>query len=522
MNDKDFFHQATLRICGSLELDLVVEDCFNFLKQFMPINTMSLNIYDPDMGASRNIAQITEHETMLFGSPIPLSAEARAFLERPKPSKVMFVNYPEDNVISRILSRAFKIKRLSSMVLFLETKEKLLGGVSLFYSGHDKYLSEHARRLALLHDPFAVAMSNTLRYHEVIKLKDMVVDDNRYLSRELHRISGEEIIGQNLGLKDVMEMVRQVAPLDSSALLLGETGAGKEIIANAIHYQSHRSSGPFIKVNCGAIPESLLDSELFGHEKGAFTGAASRKRGRFERAHTGSIFLDEIGELHPQAQVRLLRVIQNMELERVGGEKPVPVDIRIIAASHRNLEEMVRAGKFREDLWYRLNVFPITVPPLRHRLSDIPSLVNYFIERKSRQMNLQNYPVLAPGAIERLQSYHWPGNVRELENAVERALIRSRTASACEPLRFDDFPPAEAQVTNRKISTQEVLPLKLDDAMREHIQKVLGMTKGKIQGKNGAAAILGVHSSTLRNRMIKLGIPFGNKQKKGIIRNGRL
>jgi transcriptional regulator with GAF, ATPase, and Fis domain len=309
-------------------------------------------------------------------------------------------------------------------------------------------------------------------------------------------------------------MVRQVAPLNSSALLLGETGVGKEVIANAIHYSSPRSRGPFIKVNCGAIPESLIDSELFGHEKGAFTGAVSRKRGRFERAHTGSIFLDEIGELHPQAQVRLLRVIQNMEIERVGGEKPVPVNIRIIAASHRNIEEMVRAGKFREDLWYRLNVFPITVPPLRHRLSDIPSLVNYFIEQKSRQMNLKNYPVLAPGAIERLQSYQWPGNVRELENAIERALIRSSTASTDEPLRFNDFPPVEAKATNCMILSQEAISLKLDEAMRNHIQKVLGMTNGKIQGKDGAAAILGVHSSTLRNRMIKLQIPFNRKQKR--------
>lgn len=450
---------------------------------------------------------------MSFGSLVWLSAETKAFLEKPKTSKVIVVKRQKDHVIGRILSKAFKAKEISGMVMFLETKEKLLGGVSLFSSGYDNYSKEHAGLLALLHDPFAVAMSNALRYHEVVKLKDMLVDDNRYLSHELHRISGEEIIGQNLGLKDVMEMVRQVAPLNSSALLLGETGVGKEVIANAIHYSSPRSRGPFIKVNCGAIPESLIDSELFGHEKGAFTGAVSRKRGRFERAHTGSIFLDEIGELHPQAQVRLLRVIQNMEIERVGGEKPVPVNIRIIAASHRNLEEMVRAGKFREDLWYRLNVFPITVPPLRHRLSDIPSLVNYFIEQKSRQMNLKNYPVLAPGAIERLQSYHWPGNVRELENAIERALIRSSTASTDEPLSFDDFPPVEAKATNSKILSQEAISFELDEAMRNHIQKVLDMTNGKIQGRNGAAAILGIHSSTLRNRMIKLGIPFNRKQK---------
>jgi transcriptional regulator with GAF, ATPase, and Fis domain len=255
-----------------------------------------------------------------------------------------------------------------------------------------------------------------------------------------------------------------------------------------------------------------LDSELFGHEKGAFTGAVSQKRGRFERADTGSIFLDEIGELPPQAQIRLLRVIQNREIERVGGEKPIPIDSRIIAATHRNLEELVREGKFREDLWYRLNVFPITVPPLRHRLSDIPALVNYFIERKSRQMNLQSHPVLAPGAIERLQSYHWPGNVRELENVVERALIRSRTALD-EPLGFEDFPSTAVSIQHTVVHEQPPENLNLNDVIKQHVQTVLTMTDGKIQGRNGAAALLGINPSTLRNRMRKLGIPFGRKKK---------
>jgi len=212
--------------------------------------------------------------------------------------------------------------------------------------------------------------------------------------------------------------------------LLGETGTGKEVFANAIHYSSPRKNGPFIKVNCGAIPETLLDSELFGHEKGAFTGAVSQKRGRFERANKGTIFLDEIGELPAPAQVRLLRVLQTKEIERVGGATSIPVDVRIISATNRNLQEMIASGRFREDLWFRLNVFPIMIPPLRQRREDIPALVHHLIERKSKELKLTGRPVLAPGAIDRLMAHEWPGNVRELENMIERSLIQHRGAGA--------------------------------------------------------------------------------------------
>ncbi len=511
IKNMDFFHQATIRICGSLEIDRVLEDCFQYLRQFIPLDAIYMNTYDPDLGAILSIANKSEFPERLWSSPVVLSPEARAYVEEPHSTRVEITNRPENHIIGRLLWKSMKIKDFSVMVMFLEIDEEDLGVVEFVCKGRDRYSDEHARLLELLHDPFAVAMSNTLRYQELAKLKDLLADDNRYLNRELHHITGDEIIGEHFGLRDVMEMVGQVAPLDSHTLLLGETGAGKEVIANAVHYSSPRSGGPFIKVNCGAIPESLLDSELFGHEKGAFTGAVSRKRGRFERADTGSIFLDEIGELPPQAQIRLLRVIQNKEIERVGGEKPIPVDIRIIAATHRNLEALVKAGTFREDLWYRLNVFPITVPPLRHRLSDIPALVNYFIERKSRQMNLKTHPVLAPGAIERLQSYHWPGNVRELENAVERALIRSQTALE-EPLGFEDFPPSALNYELPKINNHPPKNLNLDEITRQHIRTVLHMTSGKIQGKEGAAALLGVNPSTLRNRMRKLKIPFGRQR----------
>ncbi len=220
-----------------------------------------------------------------------------------------------------------------------------------------------------------------------------------------------------------MHKVRQVATINSPVLLLGETGVGKDVIANAIHYSSTRSGNPIITVNCGAIPESLIDSELFGHEKGAFTGAISQRRGRFERADSGTIFLDEIGELPLQVQVKLLRVLQNREFERVGGTETIRPDIRIIAATNRNLEQMVNEKKFREDLWFRLNVFPIYVPPLRARKEDIPELAHHFVEIKSVELKLPAFPKISSKAMGLLTSYDWPGNVRELQNVVERELI---------------------------------------------------------------------------------------------------
>jgi transcriptional regulator with GAF, ATPase, and Fis domain len=257
-----------------------------------------------------------------------------------------------------------------------------------------------------------------------------------------------------------------------------------------------------VAVNCGAIPESLLDSELFGHEKGAFTGALSKKRGRFERAEGGTILLDEIGEMPLEAQVRLLRVLQHREIERVGGSDRIPVDIRIIAATNKDLPAMVRAGQFREDLWFRLNVFPIAVPPLRERASDVPALVQHFIERKAGELKIGDTPQLADGAIDQLMTYHWPGNVRELENLIERAMI----LHGGKPLRFDDLGrPLQPPVVPREAADELV---DLDTLVAGHIQRALTTTNGKIHGPGGAGEILGVNPNTLRSKMKKLGIPF--------------
>jgi transcriptional regulator with GAF, ATPase, and Fis domain len=417
---------------------------------------------------------------------------------------VVVIDSEEQNPVAREMLRYHGLQGSSILRMQLTTEDGRFGSVVVTAAGADRYTAEDARLLQLLEDPFTIAMANNLVHREVLRLRDRLADDNRQLQRELLHISGDEIVGVDFGLREVMHKVRQVAPTDSPVLLTGETGVGKDVIANAIHLGSLRRDGPFIPVNCGAIPESLLDSELFGHEKGAFTGALSRKRGRFERADTGTILLDEIGEMPLEAQVRLLRVLQHREIERVGGTDRIPVDIRIIAATNNDLATMVRAGRFREDLWFRLNVFPIVVPPLRDRGGDIPALVQHFIERKAGELKIGETPQLAPGAIDDLMAYDWPGNVREIENLVERAMILHRG----EPLRFDDLGTSHPRIATGPSPASDDEPLDLDTLISRHIRRVLGMTGGKIHGPGGAGELLGMNPNTVRYRMRKLGIPF--------------
>ena len=377
--------------------------------------------------------------------------------------------------------------------------------------GEGRYGEEHLELAGRLAEPFAIALANALAHEEVLRYQAILLDDKRFLNRELHGDAADGIIGGNTGLRNVMEMVRQVAPLNNTVLILGETGTGKELIANAIHFSSPRRNGPFITVNCGALPENLIDSELFGHERGAFTGAVAESRGRFERADGGTIFLDEIGELPPNAQVRLLRVLQNHEVERVGGKRPIPVDIRVIAATHRNLQSMVVERSFREDLWYRLSGFPIMVPPVRQRKEDVPALTRHFVTVRSRDLGIGVPPSIAPGALQRLMEYDWPGNVRELENLVERELILHRGG----PLTFSTILPGPEQKNMPPVAGngRSLYPLNLDEANAVHITEVLSLAKGKIDGPGGAAEMLGINPSTLRSRLDKLGISYRRRSR---------
>jgi transcriptional regulator with GAF, ATPase, and Fis domain len=511
MDKNEFFRQATLHICGNLEIEEALKACLQFLQQVMPVDRMFLQQYDHGFGAMRTIATATLSECSKLDMLTPLSEEAKesaGMKNLPAPQDILVFEDPYKYPISRELLRFHDVPCTSLMVMLIKSKDQYLGSLVLITERDEKFTDEHAGQLMLLKEPFAISMSNTLKHREILKLKDLLADDNRYLHGELRRLSGDEIIGANFGLKDVMEKVHQVATLDSPVLLLGETGVGKDVIANAIHYSSTRKDGPFVNVNCGAIPDTLIDSELFGHEKGAFTGALSQKRGRFERAHKGTIFLDEIGELPLQSQVRLLKVLQSREIERVGGTKTISLDIRIIAASNRNLQEMVNTRQFREDLWFRLNVFPIWISPLRDRKSDIPALLQHFISMKAKELKLPAIPTLSHAAIDPLLDYDWPGNVRELQNIVERALILNPNG----PISFEHLNIVHPQKISSQASVQNAESDVLDEVISNHIRQVLAKANGKIHGPGGAAELLGINPSTLRNRMNSLGINYGRNK----------
>ena len=508
MDKNQFFREATLSICGNLEIENALLSVLRFLRRVMPVDRMSLQLYEHALKAVRTVAVATADEAKEVDILTPLSKEAQQQIE--KKIRLKQANprlYIVTDQTARIYQEMFRfqgIRAVSFIVMPLNVGPRYIGSLTLI-SEDEIFSQEHVNLVSLFKEPFVIALSNTLRYHEVVRLKNMLKDDNRYLFQEIRHLTGDEIIGTNFGLKDVMTQVQKVAALDSPVLLIGETGTGKDVIANAIHYSSSRKDGPFVKVNCGAIPESLIDSELFGHEKGAFTGALTQKRGRFERADKGTIFLDEIGELPLPAQSRLLRVLQYKEIERVGGYKTIQLDIRFIAATNRNLEEMVQNNQFREDLWFRLNVFPIYIPPLRERKADIPALVQYFISKKAKELKLPGVPGLAPDAVDILTQYDWPGNVRELENVVERNLILNPNG----PLCFDEL--SRGMTRNASAFAAEEKLETLDAVTARYIRRVLSKTNGKISGQGGAAEILGINPNTLRNRMRKLGIDFGRK-----------
>jgi PAS domain S-box-containing protein len=335
-------------------------------------------------------------------------------------------------------------------------------------------------------------------FAEINLLKERLNAENVYLQQEVAReYNFGEIIGQSNAISYVFFRIEQVAPQDTTVLLLGETGTGKGVVARAIHSSSARKERPMITVNCTAMPANLIESELFGREKGAFTGANARQIGRFELADHGTIFLDEIGEMPLELQSKLLRVIQDGEFERLGSPRSIKVNVRIIAASNRNLEEEIRAGRFREDLFYRLNVFPITIPPLRQRKEDIPLLVNHFVAKFNKKTG-KKIVTVSQETLDALQEYHWPGNVRELESVIERAIITSQGTALQVLDRFDTF---------RKtgdVSGEEVKVLA--ELEQDHILQVLRKTAWRIEGQNGAALLLGLNPSTLRARMRKYGL----------------
>jgi formate hydrogenlyase transcriptional activator len=422
------------------------------------------------------------------------------------------------------LSQVREFGVYSTCELPLTTARRKLGALVFASKTPRAFDQNDVEFLQLVANQVAVAIENALAFSEIEQLRDQLTHELEYLEDEFrseHNFG--EIVGENLALRQVLKNVEIVAATDSTVVICGETGTGKELIARALHERSPRRGRTFIKLNCAAIPTGLLESELFGHEKGAFTGAVNRKIGRFELADGGTLFLDEIGDIPAELQPKLLRVLQEQEFERLGGTKTIRVNVRLISATHHDLQAMVSQGQFRRDLFYRLNVFPIVLPPLRERIDDIPRLIRYFTQMFANRMgkHIENIPAKT---LDHLTHYAWPGNIRELQNVIERAVILSPGATLQVPLdelmlaptrgasvdarattRRISSPPSESEVSS-DLSIDDAAKLTLAAAEREHILGALVRTDWVIGGERGAASALGLKRTTLQKKMKKLGI----------------
>ncbi|MHB8215038.1 MAG: sigma 54-interacting transcriptional regulator [Candidatus Sulfotelmatobacter sp.] len=377
----------------------------------------------------------------------------------------------------------------------LISRDRVLGVLALASRQENAFDPEEAAFLSQVAQQVAIGVENALAYGEIADLKDKLAQEKLYLEDEIRgEMDFEGIVGQSSALRHVLNLVETVAPSDSTVLLLGETGTGKELIARAIHERSRRKERTFVKLNCAAIPTGLLESELFGHERGAFTGAIAQKVGRLELADQGSLFLDEVGDIPVEIQPKLLRALQEREFERLGSNRTKKVDVRLVAATNRDLEKMMENREFRSDLYYRLNVFPIRIPPLRERPEDIPLLVRYFIQKYGRLMNKQIESIPA-AAMRKLSSWHWPGNIRELENFIERSVILTHGSTLQAPI---------AELSN---NGKAILVSGTRDAdERDEMVRILKTTNGRVAGPDGAAARMGLKRTTLIARMKKLGV----------------
>ncbi len=513
MIDKSkFYKEATQRLTSTTDIGKAIEAFYQYMSSVMPLDALIHTEYSRRERSLLIRTLRTDSEVQRPNATISLSEKVKLFYEKTFDRNAIILNSLQQYDLGRPFISYIK-KQLSpqlgsAILLRYNINNNLAIGYTGFYAnGSDRYTQEHIELIEMLAETMCLVNTLSVSYfsQEIRALE--LADENRFLSNELKQQQTHKIIGAESGLKNIVYAVRQISKVDAPVLILGETGVGKELIADAIQESSERSGAPYIKINCGAIPDSLIDSELFGFEKGAFTGAGTSQKGRFERANGGTIFLDEIGELSLAAQVRLLRVLQNKEIERVGGKSTISVDIRVIAATHRNLSEMVASGEFREDLLFRLNVFPITVPPLRHRSEDIPELIRFLVEKLAKKMNLPKSPTIRTGAITRLMNYSWPGNVRELENLVERELILHPSG----PLEFNGLQGVPDQPRNKNVHSGQIETL--EEMIKQHILYALDLAEGKISGPASAAEMLKLNPNTLRSKMAKLGIKQNQNNK---------
>jgi formate hydrogenlyase transcriptional activator len=451
------------------------------------LNHDDLRIYAVDFPEGKGLLHVDQL------NPIEGSLAGRALTVK-KPVMVARLRYSQFPVDSSSKWEAEGLK--SACAIPLVSNSSTVGVITVGRAQEGAFNMSDVTMLQELSSSIAIAVQNALAFREISLLKDQLAEHRDYLEREIRaEFNFNEIKGESAALKEVLQAVSTVAPTDVPVLILGETGTGKELIARAIHQRSQRAQYPMVKINCAAIPAALIESELFGFEKGAFTGAMTSKKGRLELANKGTIFLDEIGELPIESQSKLLRVLQEHEFERLGGTRTLHADIRVIAATNRDLRQMMDDKQFRSDLYYRLRVFPITVPPLRERRDDVPILVRFFTEKYARRMG-RKITNISETAMKALCAWHWPGNIREMENFIERAVILSRGEVL-------DVPVAELkEPTNTNLERTDTL----EATEREYILQILKDAGGVIAGPRGAAAKLGLKRSTLQGKMRKLGI----------------
>ena len=539
--------------CRHLDIDESVARMLPMLARNMALDAVIVRRLDLARSRLETVAAATSDGLELRGAArtdlsVPELARVTAFaaeggIRHAIAASVTAVDTATPDVLALLLPAGVSGDVLAGL---LSDDDGSIGALVLVATSGKRFSTTDEATARALLEPFAVALANDGRVHELARLREAVEAENRALLSRLGRQSiVESIVGEHAGLRLVMERVQQVANTDVPVLVLGETGSGKEVIARALHERSRRARGPIVRVNCGAIPTELVDSELFGHERGAFTGAAFARKGWFERADGGTLFLDEVGELPLSAQVRLLRILQDGTLERVGGQRTVNVDVRIVAATHRDLHTMVEEGRFREDLWYRISVFPMRLPALRERVEDIPALAAHFAARAGERLGAG---ALTPSTddLARLIAYPWPGNVRELASVIERAAIlghgkrlevaaalgadgriapRSMSfagaaqnapipastllgSTATQGRTLPTIAPNTAHLTPATSAGGTADVARLDDAMVRHIESALAQTGGRIEGPRGAAAVLDINPHTLRARMRKLGIDW--------------
>jgi len=507
------------KITSSLDLREVLRSIAANIREVIDADAVTVALPDGASGKLKVFAVDFPHgkgviKEELFVTP---SAAVKKAMDTLKP--VVIYTPERDEIASEVydIAAAEGIRALCNIPLV--NRDRVVGILSILRTTEVPFVAEDVDFLSRASGQIAIAIENALAYREISELKDKLAQEKVYLEEEFRSEMGfEQIIGNSTALKHVLQQVETVAPNDSTVLLLGETGTGKELIARAIHERSLRKKRTFVKLNCAAIPTGLLESELFGHEKGAFTGAISQKIGRLELADQGTLFLDEVGDISIEIQPKLLRALQEREFERLGSTHTRKVNVRLVAATNRDLEKMIADREFRSDLYYRLNVFPIRVPPLRDRREDIPLLVSYFVQKFSKQMQ-KSVEAVPTAVMNGLTAWDWPGNIRELENFIERAVIVTRGKSLEAPLgelRKTDTDKASHVVRKeQKHIVGEISDWRIDKngvaeeyakKQREEIVRALSACKGRVGGADGAAAHLGMNRTTLLSRMKKFGI----------------